>query len=199
VETLVQRTGARVYGPAGEQLPRCDVLLREGDRVQLPELDLDLQVFDVPGHTAGHIAYYGRAAGEEPVLFCGDTLFASGCGRLFEGSAAQMYDSLGKLLTLPDDTRVYCAHEYTLSNLRWARAVEPDNPDLARWAAEAAALREAKKRTVPTRLGHERKVNPFLRATEPAVAEAAARHAGQPLPSGLEVFSTLRSWKDNFR
>ena len=106
VEALLAHSAVPVYGPANEKLPHCDIRLREGDRVQLPEVALDMEVFDVPGHTAGHIAYFGRAAGQHPVLFCGDTLFASGCGRLFEGTAEQMYDSLGKLSALPDETRV---------------------------------------------------------------------------------------------
>src|SRR5690606_32759062 len=110
-----------------------------------------------------------------------------------------MYESLRKISALPDDTRVYCAHEYTLSNIRWARAVEPNNAELLAWSAQAAALREAGKRTVPTRLDHERAVNPFLRATHPDVVEAVARHAGKPVQSGLDVFSALRSWKDDFR
>lgn len=199
VEALLAHSAVPVYGPANEKLPHCDIRLREGDRVQLPEVALDMEVFDVPGHTAGHIAYFGRAAGQHPVLFCGDTLFASGCGRLFEGTAEQMYDSLGKLSALPDETRVYCAHEYTLSNLRWAQAVEPDNPYIASWTEEAVALRDAGKATVPTRMGHERKVNPFLRATEPAVIEAVARYVGRPVGAGVDAFGALRSWKDNFR
>src|SRR5690606_10463338 len=124
---LVERTGTTVFGPASEKLPHCDRRLSQGDRVTLPELALDPEVLDVPGHTAGHIAYAGRAGGVEPLVFCGDTLFASGCGRLFEGTPRQMHESLAKLAALPDETRVYCAHEYTLSNLAWARAVEPDN------------------------------------------------------------------------
>lgn len=196
---LVERTGATVFGPAGETLPHCDRRLVEGDQVALPELDLNLEVIDVPGHTAGHIAYSGRAGGVEPLVFCGDTLFATGCGRLFEGTPDQMNDSLGKLAALPADTRVYCAHEYTLSNIRWARAVEPANGALADWETEAQALRDNGTPTVPTTLALEREVNPFLRTGEPAVAEAAVTHAGRALTTRTEVFAALREWKNSFK
>jgi len=196
---LVERTGATVFGPAGEKLPHCDRRLVQGDRVALPELDLDLEVLDVPGHTAGHIAYAGRAAGVEPLVFCGDTLFASGCGRLFEGTPQQMKASLDKLAALPGKTRIYCAHEYTLSNLAWATAVEPDNPSLQVWHQQARHLRDQSQPTVPTTLDLERQVNPFLRAGVPEVAAAAAAHAGKPLADAVEVFAALREWKNNFR
>lgn len=199
VPALLEHARVPVYGPARETLPHCDVALAEGDQVELPELDISLAVLDVPGHTAGHIAYHGRAAGLAPVLFCGDTLFASGCGRLFEGTPEQMHASLAKLVALPDQTRVYCAHEYTLSNLRWARVVEPENAELARWSDEAEALRADGQATVPTLLSHERAVNPFLRASEPAVIAAVSQHAGRSLGAGVETFGALRAWKDNFR
>lgn len=195
---LLARWSVPVYGPASESLPHCDVPLQEADTVDLPELDLHLSVLSVPGHTAGHIAYYGRAAGK-PVLFCGDTLFACGCGRLFEGTPGQMHASLGKLAALEDDTLVYCAHEYTLSNIRWAMAVEPDNTALAAWAREAAALREAGRATVPTRLAHEREVNPFLRTAHPEVVAAVSNQVGRALQDGVDVFGALRAWKDEFR
>ena len=199
VTELVERTGATVFGPAGETLPHCDRKLVEGDQVALPELDLNLEVIDVPGHTAGHIAYAGRAGGVEPLVFCGDTLFATGCGRLFEGTPDQMTESLGKLAALPDDTRVYCAHEYTMSNIRWAKAVEPDNGALAQWHDQAQALRDSGTPTVPTTLALEREVNPFLRTDEPAVAAAAVTHAGRALATRTEVFAALREWKNTFK
>jgi len=199
VEELRALGDVKVYGPAGENLPHCDVPLREGDRVLLPELELDLRVLDVPGHTAGHIAYHGTAAGFSPVLFCGDTLFASGCGRLFEGTPEQMYDSLAKLMALPGQSRVYCAHEYTLSNLRWACTVEPNNADLSAWQRQAAALRERGDATVPTRLEHELAVNPFLRSGVPDVVAAVSQHVGRPVQPGVETFGALRAWKDDFR
>ncbi len=195
---LVERTGAKVFGPAKETLPCCDHRLTQGDRLTLPELDLDLEVLDVPGHTAGHIAYAGRAAGVDPLVFCGDTLFASGCGRLFEGTPQQMFESLGKLAALPPATKVYCAHEYTLSNLAWALAVEPDNGALRVWHEQARNLREESRSTVPTTLDLELQVNPFLRTAQAAVAAAAARHAGQALSNEVDVFAALRQWKNQF-
>ena len=196
---LVQATGASVYGPAGETLPHCDVRLAEGDRVTLPELALALEVLDVPGHTAGHIAYTGRAAGVERVLFCGDTLFAGGCGRLFEGTPAQMLDSLEKLSALPADTQVCCAHEYTLANLRWALAVEPANRTLQQWYQRAQELRNEGTPTLPSTIGQERETNPFLRTPHAAVAHAAAVWSGRSLATPVEVFAALRQWKNNFK
>jgi hydroxyacylglutathione hydrolase len=196
---LSRATGAVVYGTAREQLPRCDFALTEGDRVILPELDLDMGVLDVPGHTAGHIAYVGRAAGQENVLFCGDTLFAGGCGRLFEGTPAQMTHSLGKFVTLPAETQVCCAHEYTLANLRWALAVEPANRTLQQWYQRAQHLREQGLPTLPSYIGQERDTNPFLRVLQVDVAKAAAVWAGRSLTSPVEVFAVLREWKNNFK
>ncbi len=196
---LVENTGAVVFGPANERLPRCDRPLVQGDRVALPELDLDLEVLDVPGHTAGHIAYAGRAGGVSPLVFCGDTLFASGCGRLFEGTPEQMHDSLSKLAALPSTTQVFCAHEYTLSNLRWALAVEPDNGALKVWNEQAQHLRAEALATVPTTLDLELQVNPFLRTAQSGVAQAAAQHAGRPLSTQVEIFAALREWKNGFK
>lgn len=191
--------GITVYGPAQERLPRCDVRLAQGDRVALPELDLDLAVLDVPGHTAGHIAYAGRAAGVEPVLFCGDTLFAGGCGRLFEGTPAQMHDSLEKFSVLPADTKVFCAHEYTLANLRWALAVEPANRTLQQWYQRAQQLRAEGIPTLPSTIGQERATNPFLRTRQAEVVRAAASWAGRSHATPVEVFASLREWKNDFK
>ncbi|MEN4920664.1 hydroxyacylglutathione hydrolase [Achromobacter spanius] len=199
VPELSRIEGITVYGPAHERLPRCDVPLSEGDRVTLPELDLDLAVLDVPGHTAGHIAYVGRAAGLEPVLFCGDTLFAGGCGRLFEGTPAQMHDSLGKFSVLPADTKVFCAHEYTLANLRWALAVEPANRSLQEWNLRAQQLRADGIPTLPSTIGQERATNPFLRTQQPDVVQAAANRAGRSQHTPVEVFASLREWKNDFK
>jgi len=196
VADLVAATGAAVYGPARERLPVCDVRLKEGDRVHIDGL-LDLTVLDVPGHTAGHIAYHGVAA-DQPVLFCGDTLFAAGCGRVFEGTPAQMHDSLSKLRMLPANLQVCCAHEYTLANLRWARTVEPQNTALHDWQAHASALRAAGQPTLPTTLALECATNPFLRVAEPAVIAAASRHSGRTLTVPADVFAALREWKNGF-
>ena len=198
VAELVAQTGARVWGPAGEILPMCDTPLIEGDTFTDAGLGLKLSVLDVPGHTAGHIAYAGTF-GDTPVLFCGDTLFAAGCGRLFEGTPAQMDNSLSKLAALPPASRVYCAHEYTLSNMRWASAVEPDNLALQHWQQQAMAQREADQPTVPSSLELELACNPFLRAREPSVARAAANWAQTELTTPVEVFAALREWKNNFR
>lgn len=196
---LHERSGATVYGPAGERLPMCHHRLSEGDTVQLRDFGLTLQVLDVPGHTAGHIAYYGEPAGGAPLLFCGDTLFAAGCGRLFEGTPEQMHESLGKLSALPGNTLVCCAHEYTLSNLRWALQVEPGNAALQERHAKAAQLREQGLPTLPSNIALERDTNPFLRTAVPEVTENAARHSSGSPRSEVEVFARLREWKNNFK
>ncbi|WP_368643494.1 hydroxyacylglutathione hydrolase [Castellaniella ginsengisoli] len=199
VRALQQRTGARVYGPRRENIPACDVPLAEGDIVDLPGTGLRLQVLDIPGHTAGHIAYAGLLDPGRPAVFCGDTLFAAGCGRLFEGTPAQMLDSLGKLAGLAPETLVCCAHEYTLSNIRWALQVEPDNAALQRRARDAARLREQNQPTLPSTLDLELATNPFLRTGQADVRAAATRHARAPLDTPQAVFAALRQWKNDFR
>lgn len=192
IEALHARHTVPVYGPASERIPAVTQPLRDGDRVELAGLP-PFTVIDVPGHTAGHIAYHGGG-----LLFCGDTLFAGGCGRLFEGSAAQMHASLTRLASLSPDTSVYCAHEYTLSNLAFALAVEPDNADLRARHEHSQALRQRGEPTVPSTLGLEQATNPFLRCEVPAVVAAAAGRAGRPLRPGVETFAALRGWKDNW-
>ena len=194
VRELAARHAAPVWGPARESLP-CEVQpLDDGDAVHLEHLGLEFSVMAVPGHTLGHIAYAGHGA-----LFCGDTLFSAGCGRLFEGTPAQMFESLERIAALPDDTLVYAAHEYTLGNLRFAAAADPDNAEVGQALAEAASLRERDAMTLPARLGRERRINPFLRCREPGVRAAAERHAGHNLATPLDVFATVRRWKDGFR
>jgi hydroxyacylglutathione hydrolase len=190
---LAGRWRCPVFGPAGEAIEGLDHRLVEGDRITVPGIGLDLGVLDVPGHTAGHIAYVG-----EGVAFCGDTLFACGCGRLFEGTAAQMSESLSKLAKLSAATRAYCAHEYTLANIRFARAVEPGNAALAARQARDAAKRERGEPTVPSTIGDELATNPFLRCSEPEVVAAAERHAGRRLSDPIEVFAEIRAWKNSF-
>jgi hydroxyacylglutathione hydrolase len=168
--------------------------LDDGDIVSLADLGLQFRVMAVPGHTLGHVAYHGHGA-----LFCGDTLFSAGCGRLFEGTPAQMLDSLDRIAALPDATAVYCAHEYTLSNLRFAAAVEPGNADVLEALDTVQALRARDGITLPTTLGRERRINPFLRCREPAVRAAAEARAGAPLPGPADVFAVIRAWKDGFR
>ena len=194
VQALAARHGAEVLGPAREALPCAFRPVDDGDIVSLADLGLQFRVMAVPGHTLGHVAYVGHGA-----LFCGDTLFSAGCGRLFEGTPAQMLDSLDRLAALPDDTRVYCAHEYTLANLRFAAAVEPGNADVLESLETVRELRDRDGITLPTTLGRERRINPFLRCREPAVRAAAESHAGTPLPGAADVFAVIRAWKDGFR
>lgn len=189
-----------VIGPADEAIAGLDRRVRGGDRLQA--LGQQIRVLDVPGHTAGHIAYVIDAPsdGGTPLLFCGDTLFAAGCGRLFEGTAAQLLASLKTLAALPPQTRVCCTHEYTLSNLRFARALEPHNAVLATREALEQAKRAAGQPTLPSSIALELATNPFLRCTEPALQAAAREQAPQPAPdaSELAVFSALRQWKNQF-
>jgi hydroxyacylglutathione hydrolase len=196
VPELVQRWKCPVFGPAHDGVDGLTRALVEGEGLVVPGIDLGVKVLDVPGHTAGHIAYVH--GGEEPVVFCGDTLFACGCGRLFEGTPAQMSDSLGKLARLPAATRVYCAHEYTMSNIRFAEAVEPGNAKLAERKARDAAKRARGEPTVPSTIGEERATNPFLRCAEPEVKASAERHAGRKLETPVEVFAEIREWKNRF-
>ena len=194
VQALAAKFRAPVFGPSRERLP-CDVQpIDDGDVVSLADLGLEFRVMAVPGHTLGHVAYHGHGA-----LFCGDTLFSAGCGRLFEGTPQQMLASLDRIATLPDDTRVYCAHEYTLSNLRFAAAVEPGNADVLETLEAVRELRARDGITLPSTLGHERRINPFLRCREPAVRAAAEARAGNPLPAPVDVFAVIRAWKDGFR
>ena len=194
VAGLLAAPAVPVFGPAGESIVEVSVPLRGGDTVALPQLGAGFNVLDVPGHTRGHIAYFGHGA-----VFCGDTLFGAGCGRLFEGTAAQMWHSLQSLATLPTDTRVYCAHEYTQANLRFALAVEPGNAALRRRAEAVARLREESRGTVPFTLADELATNPFLRVEAAEVAAAAARHAGANLAGSAAIFAALRDWKNGFR
>jgi hydroxyacylglutathione hydrolase len=194
VAALADRFHVPVYGPAREDIPGRTTALAEGDEVALPVLGLRFKVYEVPGHTAGHIAYYGHGA-----LFCGDTLFSGGCGRLFEGTPAQMLNSLDKLAALPPETRVYCAHEYTAANLKFAAAVEPDNAALREYRGVVTELRARNEPTIPTTLGLESRINPFLRTRLPSVREAAAAHAGQAPADDAAAFAVVREWKNGFR
>jgi hydroxyacylglutathione hydrolase len=193
VADLLGKFPVPVYGPATESIAGVDHPLHDGDRVTLPDLDIDFTVLDVGGHTRGHIAYYGAS-----VLFCGDTLFACGCGRIFEGTAAQMWRSLSRLAALPPETKVYCAHEYTQANLRFALAVEPDNAALQARALEVAELRSDRLPSVPSTIGLELATNPFLRPNSATVVAAAARFRGDAVVGEEAVFSAIREWKNSF-
>ncbi len=203
VPALLQHTRVPVFGPHNAAITAITQPLGEGDQIDVPGLDLQFSVLDVPGHTSDHIAYVrqlpqGSAPGAR-WLFCGDTLFAGGCGRLFEGTPAQMTSSLGKLAALPEDTKVFCAHEYTLANLRFAREVEPDNAALQERIAIEHAKRERGIPTVPSTIGLEKLTNPFLRYREPAIARRLLA-AGKLAPGAAPVatFAALRAWKNTF-
>ena len=195
VDALRAATGAKVFGPASERIPGPYLPLREGD-IALA-MGLDFQVLDVPGHTAGHIAFYAPDMNGRPLLFCGDTLFSGGCGRLFEGTPAQMLASLDKLAALPTQTCVCCTHEYTLGNLRFALAVEPGNAALQAYHAECVKLRDNDQPTLPSSIAQELLINPFLRSRQTAV-RAAALHFDPAASNDISVFAALRQWKNQF-
>ncbi len=199
VAELHAATGAKVFGPARERIPEPFVPLAQYDHAEA--LGLRFEVLDIPGHTAGHIAFFLPADGDEPpLLFCGDTLFSAGCGKLFEGTPAQMLASLDVLAALPGDTRVCCGHEYTLSNLRFARSVEPGNADLTPYTARCEARRALGQPTLPSQLADERRINPFLRSREASVLHAVRAHAGlSGTADDTQVFAALRQWKNDFR
>jgi hydroxyacylglutathione hydrolase len=182
-----------VYGPAREHIAGVSQPVEDGEQLTL--LDAQFEVLDVPGHTAGHVAYYSPNE-DEPLLFCGDTLFAGGCGRLFEGTVEQMHASLSRIRALPDNTRVYCAHEYTEANLVFARIAEPDNTTLRERQAQVRQQRQQGQPTVPSLLGIEKATNPFLRYDQPDIIRAAEGFAGCRLKGEAEVFGTVRHWKD---
>ena len=204
VDELTARWNVPVYGPAAENIPCVTHALREGDSVALPAFVTDpFRVIEVPGHTRGHIAY---VSGD--ILFCGDTLFAAGCGRLFEGTAAQLHDSLTRLAALPDHTRVYCTHEYTLANLRFALAVDADNSDLIARSFVEQARRARGEPTLPSSILLERATNPFLRCTSAGIIASAQTYARTHTVANLSesemshevnVFAALRQWKNEFR
>ena len=193
VSELIRTHGVPAFGPATEKVPGEPTRLREGDVAAFAALGLSFEVLDIPGHTAGHIAYVGHDA-----VFCGDTLFSAGCGRLFEGTAEQMVVSLAKLAALPEDTQVYCAHEYTVANLKFSLAVEPENTEAAAHLGFCQAQRSRDEATVPSNIRRERNVNPFLRCHQQTVKQAAEDRAGRRL-NPTEVFAVIRQWKDAYK
>lgn len=192
VPELLERYDAIVYGPDDVRLPFVQRVCQEGDRIHLEGLQAEFQVLEIPAHTRSHIAFYGHGA-----LFCGDTLFSIGCGRLFEGSAEQMQVALDRLAALPATTKVYCAHEYTQSNCAFALAVEPDNPDLLERAAQVDKLRSQGKMTLPSTIGDELSANPFMRTRADTVVEAA-RGIDPGADPGASTMAVIRAWKDRF-
>ena len=197
LDALRAATGAPVWGPAYETLPEPVTRVQGGDAVEL--LGGPWQVIDVPGHTSGHIAFFSTQTMPAPVLFCGDTLFSGGCGRLFEGTPAQMQASLDALAALPGNTLVCCAHEYTMSNLRFAQAVEPHNADLTLYFQQCQRLREQGQPTLPSTIETELNINPFMRSRAADVIAAAAKHDPQTRPEEpASVLASLRQWKNVF-
>lgn len=193
ISALTRNHAVPVHAPFDDRIECATNRVGEGDIVPLPQLGLEFRVLEIPGHTLTHVAYYGPN-----MLFCGDTLFACGCGRLFEGTPRQMLTSLTKLAALPEDTRVYCGHEYTESNLRFGRTVDPSNTYLETWEREASNLRRHQQPTLPSSLAREKRGNPFLRCDDPVVAGAACRETGQALRDPVAVFAALREWKNRF-
>jgi hydroxyacylglutathione hydrolase len=195
IAALTAHRAIPVYGPAAESIAGVTHALREGDGVELASIcDTPLRVIEVPGHTRGHIAYVG-----DGIVFCGDTLFAAGCGRLFEGTPAQMHHSLSKLAALPDETKAYCTHEYTLSNLRFATAVEPKNLHLQQRVFDESEKRSRNEPTVPMTIAIEKATNPFLRTQFPGVIASANSFRNERLTNEVDVFAAIREWKNNFR
>ena len=186
--------GIPVVGPDDARIDCLTRRVGDGERVSFPDLGLEFEVLHVPGHTRTHLAFFGHGA-----LFCGDTLFSAGCGRMFEGTAPQMHASLSRLLALPPATLVYCGHEYTAANLRFAAAVEPDNAAAAAHRAAVAQLRERDLPSLPSSLALEGAINPFLRCADGAVQAVASRHAGHEVAGAVDTFAVLRAWRDGFR
>lgn len=193
-QTLLQRYGCAIYGPATEAIPALTHPLADNDRISFPDLELSFDIIGTPGHTLGHISYYGAG-----YLFCGDTLFGCGCGRLFEGSPGQMHRSLSRLAQLPDDTLVCCAHEYTLGNILFAKSVDSGNPDLLLRERADRNRRERGMPTLPSTLELEKATNPFLRCHQASLAQAAQALSGRKPMTEVDVFAALRSGKDHFR
>jgi hydroxyacylglutathione hydrolase len=193
IAELRQKHAVPVYGPRGEPITTLTHPVGGGDRIAIEQLGVSFEVLDIPGHTRAHIAYYGAN-----MLFCGDTLFACGCGRVFEGTPQQLYASLEKLAALPEDTLVYCGHEYTLANIGFAKAVEPDNSALLEREISDARLRRDNLPTLPSTIGREKATNPFLRVMRPAVIESANKYLGKRVSDPAGVFAALRQWKNQF-
>lgn len=191
IEKILDYQKVPVFGPKHESMPFCEHRLQEGDNLKELGNLFNFKVLDIPGHTKGHIAYYGSGA-----LFSGDTLFTSGCGRAFEGTMQQLFDSLQKLASLPDDTLIYCGHEYTLKNLLFASQVEPGNQKIQDRLAQTRLMREKGLPTVPSTLALEKETNPFLRTQEPEIVASAERHQGHKLRQPIDVFTAIRQWKD---
>lgn len=193
INKLVQKYHVSVFGPAQEYISGLTTPVGDKDEIKIESFPLTMQILTIPGHTTGHIAFYAPG-----ILFCGDTLFAAGCGRIFEGSADEMYASLKKIFMLPDDTQIYCAHEYTLNNLNFAKVVEPSNHHITKRIKEVSELREKNLPSLPSLLADEKASNPFLRCNSPEIKANVEKFAGHSLENPIAVFTWLRKWKDGF-
>jgi hydroxyacylglutathione hydrolase len=193
IAPLLQAYSVPVYGSASGLTPAITNPIQAGSSIQIQSFPLTFQVMEIPGHTLDHIAYYSQGT-----LFCGDTLFGAGCGRLFEGTAAQLYDSLQKIAALPDDTKIYCAHEYTLHNLQFAQMVEPDNKNITKRIHQVIQLRNHHHPSLPSTLKEEKETNPFLRCENATIRDKVSQYVGQALHTPMAVFAALRKWKDGF-
>jgi hydroxyacylglutathione hydrolase len=194
VPELLRHWTVPVIGPDDTRIAQRTRTVHDGERCELSELGLSFEILQIPGHTLSHIAFWGHGA-----LFCGDTLFSAGCGRMFEGTPRQMNASLTKLRNLPPETQVFCGHEYTAANLRFALTVDPANGAALEYQGKVNRVRAQGNPSLPSTLGLEIQVNPFLRCDEPAVVKAAEVRAGKALEDSAEVFGVLRAWKDQFR
>lgn len=193
VLALKDKYPAPVYGPVNDPVDGVSHTVHEGDKLHIDNFPVTFTVLDIPAHTRGHIAYVGAGG-----VFCGDTLFSAGCGRLFEGTPEQMVAALTKLAALPDDTKVYCAHEYTLHNLKFAKIVEPGNNNITNYREHVESLLHDKKISLPSTIKIEKEVNPFLRCSSPEIIASVENFAGQTLKNQIDVFKFLREWKDEF-
>jgi hydroxyacylglutathione hydrolase len=193
IRSVLKQHNVPVFGPAKEKIMGMTNPVDEGDKIELSNWPI-FEIIAIPGHTLGHIAYYGNN-----LLFCGDTLFTGGCGRLFEGTPEQMLNSLNKLAQLPDETQIYCGHEYTLANLHFAQAVEPHNAYIKERLEKTRELRQKNLPSVPSSLAEERLTNPFLRCANPEIALRVEKRTGKKLITNVEIFAYLRQWKNNFK
>ncbi len=194
VKVLQEKYHPEIIGPQHSDILTTK-LVKEGDSIFLSEIDLNFQVLEIPGHTLEHIAFYCQS---EKILFCGDTLFSAGCGRVFEGTYDQMWNSLEKMLALPNDTKIYCGHEYTESNLKFAKAIEPKNCDIDIYIEQVADLIKNQQPTLPSTLLLEKKINPFLRVSESAIITTLELRTGLKLTNPAHIFAEIRKWKNQF-
>lgn len=188
----------KIYGPANESIPSLSEPLLGNEKIRVEGIEVDFEILSIPGHTRGHLAFYGKQLGSTGSIFCGDTLFGAGCGRLFEGTPYQMQSSLAKIASLPPKTLCYCAHEYTLSNLRFAMVIEPQNLEIQKRIKQTQESRKHGDATVPFTLEGELLTNPFIRWDSPEVRLAASERLGNKSIDPVEIFATIRQWKDNF-